>query len=109
MQQEINLNPVKILYCSNIYDAWINFEKLPKTIGIKNNGLSARIKIDKVQISQRTYWKMGYYCRMFEGYDYTCQLCGLSSTAYSDSKCNCKPAFTIEEHTENIEKLNKIK
>ena len=109
MQKEINLNPVRILYGGNIYDSWINFEKLPKTIGIRYNGLSARIKTDKVQISQRTYWKLGNYCHMFEGYDYTCKLCGLSSTAYSDSKCNCKSTFTIEEHIENIEKLNQIK
>lgn len=106
----LNSNLITLRFGNDFFESYINFEKLPKTIGIKSNhGMTARININNIQVSPRTYWKKGNYCQMNGGRDANCWLCNWYGTAYDDNNCNCKPYFKLNEHLNNIKVARKNK
>ena len=70
-----------------------------KTITV-GHAFKAKINVQDIRVSPKTYWNIGNYDAQFEGRDANCWLCNWYGMDYD--KCKCKENFTLEEHKENL-------
>jgi hypothetical protein len=77
-----------------------NLNKKCKTRSVTVDGWKMTIQSKDIKICPSTYWRTGRYDHQFEGYDFSCYLCGHNGT--TPYPCKCKQYFTVEEHMENV-------